>query len=117
MSFRTFQDSSGKEWQAFDVIPRLEERRNYDRRNTSDANDAADDRRDADRRLTVGGTAAIAGAQGWLCFESGKQRRRLSPIPANWLGASDEELEAYCRTARRVRRMTIGAEHLADERR
>ena len=116
MSFRTFQDSRGHEWQAFDVIPRLDERRNYDRRISGEIDGDADERRDADRRLTVGGNAAIAGTRGWLCFESGKQRRRLSPIPANWFGASDEELEAYCRTARPVRQ-AARAEHLADERR
>ena len=36
MSFRTFVDSSGVEWQAFDVVPRSEERRHYDRRGEED---------------------------------------------------------------------------------
>ena len=31
--------------------------------------------------------------QGWLCFDSGTEKRRLSPIPENWRALSDAELE------------------------
>jgi hypothetical protein len=31
--------------------------------------------------------------QGWLCFESGAEKRRLSPIPDDWQTLSDEQLE------------------------
>jgi hypothetical protein len=104
MSFRNFVDSAGDEWQAFDVVPHAEERRNYDRR-LSDPVDEEDapERRDADRRLTVGRASGIAGAEGWLCFERGEQRRRLSPIPRDWFRASDAELEEYRLAARPVR--------------
>jgi hypothetical protein len=30
--------------------------------------------------------------QGWLCFDSGTEKRRLSPIPDQWQQLSDEEL-------------------------
>ena len=107
MPFRSFIDSAGNEWQAFDVIPRADERRNYDRRLLDHAEEElSDERRDADRRLTVGGASAVAGAQGWLCFERGDQRRRLSPIPLNWNRATDAELEAFCVAARPVRSST-----------
>src|SRR5918999_5487253 len=31
-------------------------------------------------------------AQGWLCYDSGTEKRRLSPIPENWQVLSDGEL-------------------------
>ncbi len=31
--------------------------------------------------------------QGWLCFDSGTEKRRLSPIPEDWRTVSDAELE------------------------
>ena len=31
---------------------------------------------------------------GWLCFESGEDRRRLGPIPPEWEHASDGQLQA-----------------------
>jgi hypothetical protein len=30
--------------------------------------------------------------QGWLCYDSGTEKRRLSPIPENWQTLSDDEL-------------------------
>lgn len=37
----------------------------------------------------------------WLCFESGAQRRRLSPIPEGWHDAPLEELRRLLQAARR----------------
>ena len=99
MSLRTFIDSSRREWLAFDVIPRANERRYSDRRNDDEPEFIGDDRRDVDRRLTVGGSGTMQGAEGWLCFECGDDRRRLSPIPQGWSRASDATLESYCRSA------------------
>jgi hypothetical protein len=100
MSLRTFVDSARREWLAFDVIPRAHERRYIDRRGDEDAF-PGDDRRDGDRRLTVGG--GMEGAEGWLCFECGDDRRRLWPIPQGWSRASDATLESYCRSATTAR--------------
>jgi hypothetical protein len=36
---------------------------------------------------------------GWLFFDSTNQKRRLSPIPAEWQSASDETLRALCEAA------------------
>ena len=141
MAIRTFLDSAGNEWQAFDVVPRADERRRLDRRSDylrhperpeaprhpertdylrhpersegSAAQPARlskpEDRRDADRRLTIGGRSPLASgvADGWLCFERGDERRRLSPIPPGWSRCTDEQLEAYCQSARPVRRESI----------
>lgn len=106
MALRTFLDSAGNEWLAFDVVPRADERRRSNRRALDDARLENQDRRDEDRRLTVGGRSLLASAvaDGWLCFERGVDRRRLCPIPASWPRCSDAELEAYCQSARPIRR-------------
>ncbi|HEY9229738.1 MAG TPA: hypothetical protein VIP11_24015 [Gemmatimonadaceae bacterium] len=114
MSLRTFLDSAGNEWQAFDVIPRADERRSYDRRNSDESDGEVQDRRDSDRRLTVGGAGGMTGSEGWLVFERANERRRLSPIPANWTRLSDAQLEACRRAARLVRPSTIATEQVAD---
>jgi hypothetical protein len=103
MSLRTFTDSQGLEWQAFDVIPREVERRHYDRRSSGEV--ALDDpeRREEDRRLTVGRGSLLQRQDGWLCFEHGHERRRLFPIPQDWFQASDATLEEYCRSAKAVK--------------
>ncbi len=106
MALRTFLDSAGNEWQAFDVVPRADERRRLDRRSPEDRRSKPEDRRDTDRRLTVGGRSLLASgvADGWLCFERGVERRRLCPIPAGWSRCTDAQLDAYCHSARPVRR-------------
>ena len=113
MALRTFLDSAGNEWQAFDVIPRADERRRFDRRSPDERRANPEDRRDGDRRLTVGGRSSLASgvADGWLCFERNGDRRRLCPIPAGWLHCSDRDLDGYCQSARPVLRdSAIGAE-------
>jgi len=116
VSVRSFVDSAGHEWLAFDVVPRSEERRRYDRRTSGETRLEDSERRDSDRRITVGGTRGITGAAGWLCFECGRERRRLWPIPAAWTRATDETLESYWRSARPVPRTTPAGERgAADE--
>ena len=109
MALRTFLDSVGNEWQAFDVVPRADERRRLARRSPEKPKSEPEDRRDADRRLTIGGRSALATgvADGWLCFEGGRERRRLCPIPSGWSRCTDEQLAAYCHSARPVRRDSI----------
>jgi hypothetical protein len=112
MALRTFLDSAGNEWLAFDVVPREDERRHLSRRSPDESPTAADDRRDDDRRFTVGGRSPLvtAVAEGWLCFEHGTDRRRLFPIPADWQRCTDAELEAFCHAARPVRREATNLE-------
>jgi hypothetical protein len=104
VAFRTFNDSSGHEWQAFDVVPRTSERRSSERRSVGAAADQDAERREADRRLTVGGTSLLSAnlRSGWLVFERGAERRRLSPIPENWQHCTDGELETYLQSAQPV---------------
>jgi hypothetical protein len=115
MALRTFLDSAGNEWQAFDVVPRADERRRFDRRSPEERRANPEDRRDGDRRLTVGGRSALASgvADGWLCFERNGDRRRLCPIPAGWVHCSDADIDGYCQSARPVRRDSSNAGHSA----
>lgn len=126
MSFRTFMDTSGVEWHAFDVVPRSDDRRHYDRRGIAERDDSlsermrgptrksaqtsASDRRDTDRRITVDAGISVqkAVAGGWLCFECDGERRRLAPIPSDWMQCSDAQLGLYWRLARVVRITAAG---------
>jgi hypothetical protein len=65
--------------------------------------DFADRRRDA-RRTTQVRRALLRGtySQGWLCFDNGRQKRRLTPIPGDWTTCSDELIETYMRHAERA---------------
>lgn len=108
MSLRTFTDSAGREWEAYDVIPRADERRRYDRRSAEVKAAELEDRRDSDRRLTVGGVEHIASKAGWLCFESHDERRRLTPIPEDWARCDEAKLQTYLQEARPAR---VSGEH------
>lgn len=108
MPYRTFEDSAGTEWQVWDIVPRLSERRGgsaVDRRVEIRPISFADRRREQRRvpqapvaRARLRGTYA----QGWLCFESDVEKRRLSPIPDDWTVCDDDRLEEYSRDAEHV---------------
>jgi hypothetical protein len=57
-----------------------------------------------DRRKTPGARVAIASeySNGWLCFTRDGERRRLAPVPTNWLSANETQLAEWCRAAKRV---------------
>lgn len=101
VSYRVFSDSRGTEWQAWDVVPKLAERRMQERRGMRAASPV--ERRGAlDRRVIVGRRPMLLKGmnEGWLCFEARAEKRRLTPIPADWLECAEERLEQYCSKAR-----------------
>jgi hypothetical protein len=65
-SHRVFVDARGVEWDVFAVYP--------------------------EARLSVHSQLKGTYPQGWLCFDSAAEKRRLSPIPHNWQALSDEQL-------------------------
>jgi len=106
MPYRIFEDSKKKEWQVWDIVPKLMERRGSspDRRVETAVIPFADRRRD-ERRLSNGTRrATLKGsyAQGWLCFDNGREKRRLTPIPSDWTTCDEARLEAYAAQARAV---------------
>ena len=112
MGYRVFRDSQGTEWQAWDVVPQLTERREIERRMRVVAIDHADRRRATDRRVIKGRRPTLTAGldNGWLCFENGGEKRRLTPIPADWMRCTSAELERYCQAAKRAPRPSTAAE-------
>src|SRR4051794_36813213 len=112
MGYRVFRDSQGAEWQAWDVVPQLTERREVERRISAAPVEHADRRTAQDRRVIKGRrpmlTAGLEG--GWLCFENEREKRRLTPIPADWTRCSKAELERYLQMAKRAPRPSTAAE-------
>ena len=87
MAYREFEDSSGRSWRVWDVFPSHAERRLvFDRRTGS--------RNGGERRQEDAPRIAIAPDlhNGWLCFETENERRRLIPAPERWDEASDDGL-------------------------
>ena len=104
MGYRTFFDSEGVEWQAWDVLPKAVERRMGDRRVHRELL-SFNERRTAERRQVHGRWTPLTSGlrDGWLCFDASGDRRRLTPIPTDWEECPPTALEGYCRSAMPVR--------------
>jgi hypothetical protein len=109
MNYRTFTDSRGVRWEVWLVLPAAAERRASERRVLADRRvetrphpperrGKPDRRRYAIRRVGV----APVYENGWLCFESADEKRRLAPVPENWNAADGEQLQGWCQSAKRV---------------
>jgi hypothetical protein len=112
MGYRVFTDSRGVQWQAWDVIPQLTERRAIERRMRREPVEHADRRREPDRRVIRGSRPGLTAGldSGWLCFEGTSEKRRLAPIPDDWLRCTASQLEQYCQAAKRAPRPSTSAE-------
>jgi hypothetical protein len=109
MAHRSFTDTSGVQWEVWDVVPQWADRRSGNERRRMSVDDVADppvleQRRGGERRrASDAGTprVKIGGGfvGGWLAFESAVEKRRLSPIPPEWDRASDAELSRWCARA------------------
>jgi hypothetical protein len=108
MATRIFTDERGVQWTVWAVYPAWVDRRvGQDRRLRGDPDRG---RIEVNRRT---GTVRRRGlpdsgprvrmapnmSAGWLAFESGTERRRVSPIPPGWEEASDSELAGLCAKA------------------
>lgn len=109
MSYRTFLDTRGKRWEVWLVTPAAAERRKADRRAAAAGNEGfkggserryAPDRRKSPFRRSV--AVASEFSQGWLCFESEGEKRRLAPVPAGWQKAGPDRLSTWLQAAKRV---------------
>jgi hypothetical protein len=100
MGYRSFLDSNGIEWQAWDIVPQLAERRTIERRiarvGVTAERRRVNERRRGDEERTVLSRGFSAG---WLCFEALQEKRRLAPVPADWLACGLARLEEYLRAA------------------
>ena len=108
MSYRTFLDSRGKRWEVWLVTPAAAERRRVDRRAAAsgDAFRSGLERRKTPerRRAPFQRSASVSTeySQGWLCFESEGEKRRLAPVPGGWDAAGPDRLSTWLQAAKRV---------------
>ena len=107
MPRRQIKDERGCVWDVWDVSPKdAVGRAAYDRRNATRVDDAVDESTDAaidavspegPQDATTSPSDAAADApmlsaeleNGWLCYQSGSDRRRFAPIPPNWADLPD----------------------------
>lgn len=85
MALRSFLDTKGITWNVWNVVPQT--------RTSLVANPGG---HDPAHPLTPGLE------DGWLCFECRDEKRRLSPVPGDWEGCSDDELERLLLRAAQV---------------
>ena len=109
MRYRVFEDYVGRRWEVWQTSPPQSERRQAERRNLADRSrtaraSAALRRTVAERRLrNVARISCVPGLEnGWLCFESNGERKRLAPVPDAWETADDMTLAALCNFATKV---------------
>lgn len=87
------------------VHPSSIERRKMERRTpVENAVHLIEQRVLGDRRTNPGTRGAVASeySSGWLCFASDGEKRRLAPVPVNWVSANDSQVAEWCRIANRV---------------
>jgi hypothetical protein len=92
MAHREFIDSQGIAWEVWTVLPEYAERR---RAATPQKAPAVDRRARSEFRVPLGSQWA----DGWLCFKSDSEKRRLAPVPDAWVELPVDELERLCRSA------------------
>jgi hypothetical protein len=109
VSYRTFLDTTGKRWEVWLVTPAAAERRKADRRAAAASGEAftggPERRRTPERRRApFRRSVAVASefSQGWLCFESEGEKRRLAPVPPGWEEAGPDRLSTWLQAAKRV---------------
>ncbi|MDP9279955.1 MAG: hypothetical protein M3P00_11100 [Gemmatimonadota bacterium] len=109
MSYRTFLESTGKRWEVWLVTPAAAERRKADRRAASSGSEGyagnPERRQTPERRRSPfqrSVTVASEFSQGWLCFESEGEKRRLAPVPVDWHEAGPDRLSSWLQAAKRV---------------
>ena len=103
--YRTFLDARGRSWEVWMVHPSSIERRKMERRSpVENAVFLIEQRVLGDRRQHPGVRSAVASeySSGWLCFASNGEKRRLAPVPTNWMSANDSQVAEWCRIAKRV---------------
>lgn len=91
MSKRQIQDANGSTWDVWDVIP------------NDVLGGTAYDRRRGDRAEATPERPGLALQPeleaGWLCFQTGSERRRFAPIPFGWFELPDSVLRVMLDTA------------------
>lgn len=95
MNHRQFRDSNAVDWEVWEVKPVSAIQPLLDRRSRRRAQDDAPQRSRTDEWLLP----KPGMSQGWLLFESPREKRRLVPIPDGWADLPVEGLEVLCERA------------------
>ena len=112
MAHRVFRDASGAEWQVWDVQPqavkpsdrrRVERRRPPPRPHSPERRMFADRRTQADRRARRRVALVPTHGPKRLVFDSGTEKRRLTPAPPGWEHYPEDRLHLLFRVAEPVR--------------
>jgi hypothetical protein len=101
MPLREFTDKTGRLWQAWSTIPGNPHEAAMFATNARVL--AQSEGRDVrDTRTPASGHVSPGYEKGWLTFQAGEDKRRLSPIPTDWATATDAELAGYLARAKPV---------------
>ena len=103
MTYREFTDDDNRLWEVWEVRPSVIERRQADERRRHPREFG--DRRSSELQLKLLGGLR----DGWLTFQCGGERRRLSPIPEGWSPLSDDTLFALAMKASNVGRSGLSS--------
>lgn len=91
MAHRTFKDKHGIAWDAWTVVPTKVERRL--------AGSPVLTEPERRKKNAYRGLLGPVLVNGWLCFESKTEKRRLAPFPPDWHNLYDEALAELCESA------------------
>jgi hypothetical protein len=95
MSHRSFRDKQGRQWEAWEVVPTAVERRM-----ARDGNLPGEVRQERRRVQETRVLVPKHLQHGWLAFQCGSERRRLTPIPTDWFDMPDPSLADLLEQAR-----------------
>lgn len=97
MTHRKIKDGKGRAWDVWEVYPSaVEQRMSGEYPAVPDGDGSTREKREVRIRVPS------ALQDGWLAFQSGKDRRRLTPIPEQWATLGDEELVRLLARANRL---------------
>jgi hypothetical protein len=97
MTHRKIKDGVGRAWDVWEVYPSaVEQRMSGEYPAVPNSDSSAPEKREVRIRVPS------ALQNGWLAFQSGTDRRRLTPIPERWVTLTDEELVRLLASANRL---------------
>jgi hypothetical protein len=95
MAHRRIKDRYGHEWDVWEVIPAVIDRRIHEARPVQ-----IERRTVASRGVAAAVSSELQG--GWLAFQSPNEKRRLTPFPQHWASLSNAQILALLERATKV---------------
>ena len=96
MALREYRDLDGRSWMVWSVAAKFSPVRSPTDRRVAPSRQQPERRSLEDRR---GASPAAEWLQGWLCFQTSGEKRRLAPVPQGWEQSSVRELDELRRRA------------------